>query len=235
MINPNSVVFAVNQCRTAYGNTPDGAVPISDGQSHPRGFAMLGKETAIIAIAGSESIVDWLIDGSAWKTDAFGAEVHAGFLTEHEKIWPQVHELLRRYPAGSKVTITGHSLGGAIATLLGYAAVDELELVPDVITFGSPRVGNWKFSRKFNKMVPNSLRVQHHDDLIPRVPKLGYVHVNQLLRLDDNGKELTFSGVRGIFERFEKIVEADLRGSAESDHKISGYVDATYQWGVQHF
>uniref|UniRef100_M0ZMK1 Triacylglycerol lipase n=1 Tax=Solanum tuberosum TaxID=4113 RepID=M0ZMK1_SOLTU len=46
--------------------------------------------------------------------------------------------------------------------------------------FGSPRVGNKKFSEVYNEKVKDSWRVVNHRDIIPTVPRLmGYCHVAQ--------------------------------------------------------
>lgn len=56
----------------------------------------------------------------------------------------------------SRVLITGHSLGGAVAALLAlYAAETYPDLRVDVVTFGAPNVGNAAFGRRFNSAVNN--------------------------------------------------------------------------------
>ena len=56
------------------------------------------------------------------------------------------------FPSATKLVVTGHSLGGAMATLFAMDLVVN-EGVSDVslVTFGSPRVGNAAFSDFVNK------------------------------------------------------------------------------------
>ena len=64
------------------------------------------------------------------------------------------------------VTLAGHSLGGALATLCAFdiaAAVKEAGAVAEsgraidvcCYTFGAPRTGNRAFRNEFNELVPN--------------------------------------------------------------------------------
>ena len=66
------------------------------------------------------------------------------------------------------IFITGHSLGGALATL---AAVDVHQTygLNSLITFGEPRVGNQQFSDFFKPVVTN-YRVTHYADIVPHIP-----------------------------------------------------------------
>lgn len=68
-----------------------------------------------------------------------------------------------------KVVVTGHSLGGAIATLCAQYLSDY---IPNVVTytFGSPRVGDYLFADLFNITISNSYRVVNKDDIVPHLP-----------------------------------------------------------------
>ena len=98
-----------------------------------------------------------------------------------------------------EVVITGHSLGGAIATL----AAAEMELVDAdsryrvsrLYTFGSPRVGNANFASWFanNTRAMDAFRVVHNKDAVPHLPFIdqGYHHTRYEVfydeRFDDGG------------------------------------------------
>lgn len=77
------------------------------------------------------------------------ASVHSGFYGAFRSIQPQVFpvllEQLALYP-NAEVALTGHSLGGALATICLAQIVFELPgSIPTNIslyTFGSPRVGD---------------------------------------------------------------------------------------------
>ncbi|KIH54336.1 triacylglycerol lipase [Ancylostoma duodenale] len=78
------------------------------------------------------------------------------------------------------VTISGHSLGGALATLAASHLV-KLKVLenPDkvkLVTFGQPRVGNKEFADAVDEEVDYAYRVVHYHDLVPTIPKAGFWH-----------------------------------------------------------
>ena len=65
-----------------------------------------------------------------------------------------------------KFYVTGHSLGGALATLAAYdmraiAKQYGNEANVSCYTFGAPRTGNHAFAREFMEMVRHSLSQAH--------------------------------------------------------------------------
>ncbi|WKY12673.1 hypothetical protein Q1695_003904 [Nippostrongylus brasiliensis] len=100
--------------------------------------------------------------------------VHAYFLNGHFVLWPPIERTLNdaNY-AGYRVTITGHSLGGALAALAaarivkqGFRRGDQIT----IYTFGEPRVGDHTFATNFDSMIKNSYRVVFRRDLVPHLP-----------------------------------------------------------------
>jgi pimeloyl-ACP methyl ester carboxylesterase len=80
----------------------------------------------------------------------------------------------------SSVTICGHSLGGALATLLALDLVANTAFAePAVYTYGSPRTGDSLFAATYNQVVKNSYRVTNRLDVITALPPtfVGYEHV----------------------------------------------------------
>jgi predicted lipase len=139
-----------------------------------------------------------------------GAKMHRGFVAAYLSVREQIHNYLRSHAAAS-VTVTGHSLGGALATL---CAVDvqynfSSQFAIDIYTFGAPRVGNQGFRESFNRRVPASYRFVFGMDLVPALPRpwQGYSHVDQEYRFGPRFSLKFFS------QRFE-------------DHKIANYIAA---------
>jgi len=76
-----------------------------------------------------------------------------------------------------KYIITGHSLGGALASLLAITAKEDEGRMwenpsTSLITFGQPRVGNKEFAEKHDQMIPSlrKLRFVHNYDPVPHIP-----------------------------------------------------------------
>lgn len=78
--------------------------------------------------------------------------VHAGFYNSMKQIGDPLLELI--YPgllSGSKVVVTGHSRGGALAILFVFLlALNEFR-VAGCYTFGSPKIGDAEFANHWRK------------------------------------------------------------------------------------
>lgn len=133
-----------------------------------------------------------------------------GFAAAYLSVREQIHNYLRSHAVAS-VTVTGHSLGGALATLCAvdvqYKFSNKVTL--NVYTFGAPRVGNDGFRDSFKRRVPDSYRFIYGMDVVPALPKpwQGYRHVDEEYRL-----ELRVS-LNFLSQRFR-------------DHKITTYITA---------
>lgn len=132
---------------------------------------------------GSKNIGGWL---ASWKG---GAEprVHAGFGVAFDAVRARVMQRVLDFAgkAGAekrRVVFTGHSLGGALATVAGLVAADALAATgakakAEVYTFGSPAAGDGTFVGLFNRAVSNSVRVVEPLDPIPRGSVTVFAHV----------------------------------------------------------
>lgn len=112
-----------------------------------------------------------------------GGRVHHGFKTALDEVWDELYsEIEMLQVRGLKLWITGHSLGGALATL----AADRLPEVQGVYTFGSPRVGDDQFQATYR---PKGFRVVNGRDIVARVPPKGpFYHVGALIPIDSQGR-----------------------------------------------
>jgi pimeloyl-ACP methyl ester carboxylesterase len=90
-----------------------------------------------------------------------------------------------KQPVGA-LTICGHSLGGAIATLLALDVAANTHFKnPTVYTYASPRTGDPAFAGTYNQVVKNTYRIANRIDLVPKLPLPPvYDHVNQMFELN---------------------------------------------------
>jgi triacylglycerol lipase len=114
-----------------------------------------------------------------------GGQVHQGFADSLQEMLPELSARIAALRAGGparRLWLTGHSLGGALATL----AADLLPEVQGIHVFGSPRVGDATFARQ---VVFPGWRFRHHCDVIPWVPleAMGCRHVPHGRYLDRHG------------------------------------------------
>jgi lipase (class 3) len=107
--------------------------------------------------------------------------IHMGWWTTwkntRDVIIPVITKAMQQYP-DYELTLVGHSLGGAIATLAGLELITK-QLLPITTTFGEPRLGNQALAdyidMRFN--ISNSTVESHHHDR--RVPQFRRVtHIN---------------------------------------------------------
>ena len=137
--------------------------------------------------------------------------VHRGY---REALLDIVQELKRPLYSGRRpLYFTGHSLGGALATLASTLAPGPSA----TYSFGAPRVGDGAFARGLTNLV----RVVHGADLAPRYPlPLGYRHGGQAWHLSREGT-LTPGLPPGWHLRLPLTPGALAR--ALLDHRISEY------------
>jgi len=91
--------------------------------------------------------------------------------------------------SATDITITGHSLGGALATLfvLENDSKEKAKIAPrEVFTFASPRVGDANFAASYNALQIDSWRIYNAPDFVPMVPfgVEGFVHVDHPYGVD---------------------------------------------------
>ena len=138
-----------------------------------------------VVFRGSESRKDWFYDFNTLKTqlkEKGDIYVHSGFYDQlndskiYDSLLIRVKNLLDEN-IGYAIYVTGHSLGGALATLFGYQLSFEVGNKITVVSFASPRVGNRAWKHSFNtRMNLSHYRISNMRDPIPCVPIILYYH-----------------------------------------------------------
>lgn len=193
-------------------------------------IARLGRRDVVIALRGTITCLEWLENFRATLTclhDHVGPEndeamVESGFLslyTSRTATCPSLQDMVREEIArvmrsyGDEplsVTIVGHSLGAALATLAAYDITTTFDRAPmvTVISFAGPRVGNRSFRSQLEKSGAKILRIVNSDDVVTKVP--GFV-------IDNNdvaeGEAVQVAGLPGwLRERvdYKQWVYADV-------------------------
>ncbi len=126
---------------------------------------------------------DLLADLMFIKKQQGAADVHQGFLGELDKLWEHVVNDLDAETTSPAIPVfaTGHSLGGAMATIAGMR-----RRFTEVVTFGEPRVGS-NIASEFQ--AERHTRYVNGDDPITSVPPswwpFSYEHHGEAVRLGD--------------------------------------------------
>lgn len=133
------------------------------------------------------------------RSDTVPGDLHLGFWTALDQVWgdtapplvwptdenggrcDRLPDCLRAFTNEQHpqpVWITGHSLGGALATmaaarLIGEGVLRPEQVVGGVYTFGQPRVGDKVFAEAYeqaNALGARHFRVVHDNDVVTRLP-----------------------------------------------------------------
>ncbi|KAI4302832.1 hypothetical protein MLD38_038533 [Melastoma candidum] len=162
-----------------------------------REIARLGRRDVVIALRGTVTCLEWIENLRASLTCLHGHAdddapmVESGFwslYTSGDECTPSLREMIREEVAQVmatyadddepiSLTLTGHSLGAALATLAAYDiranfAGDANKDGPmvTVVSFGGPRVGNRSFRSHLERGGTKILRIVNSDDPVTKVP-----------------------------------------------------------------
>ncbi|KNA16039.1 hypothetical protein SOVF_092820 [Spinacia oleracea] len=183
-----------------------GFVGVSDDEESKR----IGRRDIVVSWRGTVSASEWYEDFQR-NLERFGhgdAKVEEGFLSIYttkfkssrynkssasEQVMKEIDRLINLYKKRGEqqvsLTITGHSLGGALALLNAYeAAATFVNLPVSVISFAAPRVGNSDFKDELHELGVKTLRVVVKQDVVPWTP--GMVFNEKLQSFDEITKGL---------------------------------------------
>ncbi|KAH9650567.1 C2 domain-containing protein [Citrus sinensis] len=163
-------------------------------------------------------------------------QVHGGFLSAYDSVRIRIISLLK-LSIGFKddsagpldkwhVYVTGHSLGGALATLFALELsssqlAKQGAIFVTMYNFGSPRVGNKRFADVYNEKVKDSWRVVNPRDIIPTVPRLmGYCHVAQPVYLVAGELKDALAAMEVLKDGYQ----GDVIGEATPDVLVSEFM-----------
>ena len=211
-------------------------ITVADTDTEAR---IIGDDRAVIlAFRGTSSLRDARTDMKAQRIKWKYGHAHAGFLEAWRSIRAPIINALHDYgDNGQQLYVTGHSLGGALATLCAY----ELELarefaVANLYTFGSPRVFDRAGAENAARVLRNcSFRVVHSNDIVARLPRVFWRklwlptvhtlrHTPRLIYLTEDGHILG-DRARVSWPRLATERLTGYRLDAGRDHRLTSYLD----------
>lgn len=131
------------------------------------------------------------------KDDTYGipGRFHKGFHDTvlkdgvAEKLLDKIIEICKN-SRKREIYITGHSLGGACATIFySFLKMKLPSIKKTLVTFGCPRVGDSDFSKSINE----SFRYVNGGDIVTKIPNIRYHHIGKKILL---GKKKFFPSIR---------------------------------------
>jgi predicted lipase len=211
--------------------------PVQDTQA----YIWKTKQKIVVSFRGTSSIKDAMTDVNIiqcgvsdicdkWMTDTtsdYAIYIHSGFLSQYLTVREQ---LIKHISDGTyeEFLITGHSLGGALATL---SAVDLFSTMSTphtktVVTIGSPRVGNSTFVKEFDSANFVNYRIFNDQDPVPQVPiSPFYKHVGNGICVNDDGY-ITFAktDLHWLLRPFVMLATLDFFKPI-ADHDTNQYIE----------
>lgn len=118
-----------------------------------------------------------------WKSPFLNTRVHNGFARSMDRVSDDIITDLRSVPRHKKIIYTGHSLGGAMATLMAM-----MEKPHKMIVFGTPSVSYGKEYREYFRGIDHD-NFMHRWDFVTYLPPvfLFYRHVGRKHRIKGPG------------------------------------------------
>lgn len=167
----------------------------------------------VVSFRGSESVPDWITNLSLYSKSRSYGSVHSGFSNAFDFVKSAVRaHLANSMTNNRKLLFTGHSLGGALATIAGAEFHEEFG-ISGIYTFGQPRVGKADFaSFVASRFGQKFYRVVNDDDIVTRVPP-GYEHVGTLFHLGPHGEiaESLLEGANTVSSESPAMSESEFR------------------------
>ncbi|KNG87440.1 putative lipase precursor [Aspergillus nomiae NRRL 13137] len=171
-----------------------------------RGFVAVDDvhRLLVVSFRGSNSVRNWIKNFQFWTVDEpgpkglwdklFGSDkpqqgndicscsIHSGVYRSWELLKDDVMAALtqaREKHGDYHVVVTGHSLGGAIATVAG-AYLRTKDIPCDIYTYGSPRVGDARFAEFVSTQPGITARITHGYDPVPSLPPMSLFGIYDL-------------------------------------------------------
>ncbi len=160
------------------------------------------------------------------------AKIHKGFAMAYASVAHRVMGGIKRLHEENPrpIFLTGHSLGGALATICSLDIWVKLRISRRSIfvsTFGSPRVGNEAFKRVYNSVIVLHWRIVVDPDMVAKLPKGMFRHVGKKVTLTQHGDLFIDPSALEL-----KLWSGSTAGFAY--HRKASYLLAMQAWCLRH-
>ncbi|KAL7277102.1 hypothetical protein ACG7TL_008947 [Trametes sanguinea] len=160
-----------------------------------------GTDTSeILPLLEDADIIQESLDSGLFPGVSSSIKAHSGFAGSQKRsasgVLSAVNTAISKFGA-SKVTLTGHSLGAAIALLDAvYLHLHLPQTTVKFIGYGLPRVGNQEFANYVDSLPISVTHINNKEDIVPILPGrfLGFHHTSGEVHIVDTGAWLSCPG-----------------------------------------
>ena len=120
--------------------------------------------------------------------------------------------------SGATISVTGHSLGAALATLYVMENAKTSGIAnPMLCTFASPLVGDQSFASAFDALGLTSWRIANRPDVVPYLPPaiIGFSHVDALHQVNSSGLVRPTKSCRHAMRTYLSLLDVSLSPAPE--------------------
>jgi len=219
-----------HMCRDVYCDKIESCETFVSTDTGAQATVTLGGSQAIVCFRGSDSLRDWKINFQMCKVPFLSRkhkkpelEVHSGFFISHNSIKAKIYAKLNAIIESGKcdsILFTGHSAGATLAAISAFDFQNLKSLPVEVVTFGSPKIGNAAFASYFNSEI-KCTRIVNDNDGIALAPLFsGYRHVGRdVIHL--RNRALPEEEGQNLWQALVNFARLD----SVADHDIENYID----------
>ena len=190
----------------------------------------------IIAVPGTREKLQLFLEGAESHLDSYNDDenikISHYFLSLYNNFTQDLFSdsnilEIRSHYQDYQVIVTGHSLGGAVASIIAFAIKKEKIFTNNLvlITYGQPRTGNYYFADYVTKNVDKIFRIVRKKDMVVTIPlytplldgELSYYHIGGMIVLNEEMDEFTQCEYNR-FEDFTGICEYEWDKDFDNYH-----------------
>lgn len=143
-----------------------------NGSTIPFGYICTKNNQTYVIFRGTSTPFEWYTDVLAAQVPFIVGKTTKGFKGIYDQIIPQIPKL------PNNTIISGHSMGGALAHLLGYTFK---EINPIIYSFCVPRFCDIELACSYNSLQLVSYRIFNTEDIVSYLPlattNIGLEHI----------------------------------------------------------
>lgn len=178
----------------------------------------------VVAFRGTDNVENAVQDVDCFLVgdENLPGSVHQGFLNNFNMLNAQIAPTMATLVQGRAVWATGHSLGGALAAIMGIRATRQAgPVLQGIYTFAQPRVGD---SAYVHGGFPSLVRYVDKFDIGPHLPPLimGYRHFGKEFYINTNNQIIEITNLSQLMVKWS----AELWGIITVglvDHSVKKY------------